>query len=187
MTDLIWSFSPWMTFLFATRFTNLWGGLAAGGLVALIVFVRAVARHKVHMLDVASIAYFTGLAAVLVVLHPGDIDTWGRYAQAGSHGLLTLLVFGSVLIGRPFTESYAREKTPEAAWQTPRFHAFNREISLAWSLAFLVGTISLVLAGAIDHAQLILRLGVPFGALLYAFKYTQQRASQTTTALSATT
>lgn len=186
MTDLIWSFSPWMTFLFATRFTNLWGGLAAGGLVALVVFARALARKKVHMLDVASIAYFTALAAVLAVVHPGDIDTWGRYAQAGSHGLLTVLVLGSVLIGRPFTESYAREQTPEAVWRTPHFHAFNRDISLVWGLAFVVGTISLVLAGAIDHAQLVLRMVVPFGALLYAFKYTQQRAGQTAKALTPT-
>jgi hypothetical protein len=78
MTDLIWSFSPWMTFLVATRFTNLYGGLIAGGLVALVVFGRAVARKKVHMLDVASLVYFLSLAAALAVVHPGDIDTWGR-------------------------------------------------------------------------------------------------------------
>ena len=186
MTDLIWSFSPWMTFLFATRFTNLWGGLAAGGLVALIVFGRAVSGQKVHLLDGASLAYFGVLAAALALIQPGDLDTWGRYAQAGSHGLLTVLVFGSVLIGRPFTESYAREKTATAAWHTPGFHAFNRDISLVWGLAFLVGTVSLVLAGAIDHAQMVLRMVVPFGALLYAFKYTQQRAGQTAKALTPT-
>jgi hypothetical protein len=53
-------------------------------------------------------------------------------------------------------------------------------------LAFLVGTVSLVLAGAIDHAQMVLRMVVPFGALLYAFKYTQQRAGQTAKALTPT-
>jgi hypothetical protein len=183
MTDLIWSFSPWMTFLFVGRFTNLWGSLAAAGLVALIVFGRAVVRHKVHMLDLAGVAYFAALTTVLVVVHPGDMDTWGRFAQAGSHGLVTLLVFGSVLIGRPFTESYAREKAPEAVWRTSRFHAFNRDISLAWGLAFLVGAMSMILAGAVDHAQLILRLGVPAGAMLCAFKYTQERAGQMATAL----
>jgi hypothetical protein len=120
------------------------------------------------------------------LIQPGDLDTWGRYARAGSHGLLTVLVFGSVLIGRPFTESYAREKTATAAWHTPGFHAFNRDISLVWGLAFLVGTVSLVLAGAIDHAQMVLRMVVPFGALLYAFKYTQQRAGQTAKALTPT-
>jgi hypothetical protein len=176
MTDLIWSFSPWMTFLFATRFTNLYGGLAAGGLVALVVFTRALAHHKVRLLDGASVAYFLALAAAVVSIHPGDIDTWGRYAQAGSHGLLTLLVFGSVLVGRPFTESYARDQAPKAIWPTREFHSFNRSISLVWGLAFLVGTGSLVLAGAFDHAQLVLRMVVPFGCLLGAFKYTQLKA-----------
>ena len=179
MTDLIWSFSPWMTFLLATRFTNLYGGLAAGGVVALVVFIRAVARRQVHLLDGAALAYFLALAAAVVVIHPADIDTWGRYAQAGSHGLLTVLVFASVLVGRPFTESYARQQTPKAIWTTPRFRAFNRSISLVWGLAFLIGTGSLVLAGAVDHAQLVLRMVIPFGCLLGAFKYTQQKANDT--------
>jgi hypothetical protein len=178
MTDLIWSFSPWMTFLLATRFTNLYGGLAAGGLVALVVFIRAVARRKLHMLDVASMAYFLALAAAVVAIRPSDIDTWGRYAQAGSHGLLTLLVFGSVLVNRPFTESYAREQVPEPIWGTRQFRSFNRSVSFVWGLAFLVGTASLTLAGSFDHAQFVLRMVIPFGCLLGAFKYTQQKAGE---------
>jgi hypothetical protein len=179
MTDLIWSFSPWMSFLLATRFTNLYGGLIAGGLVGLVVFMRSATRKNLHMLDVASVFYFLVLSAAVVVIHPSDIDTWGRYAQAGSHGLLTVLVFGSVLIGRPFTESYARARAPQAVWATPQFHGFNRQISLAWGAAFLLGTASMALAGAVDQVQVVLRVLVPFGALLLAFRYTQQQASLT--------
>ncbi len=31
----------------------------------------------------------------------------------------TIIVFGSILIGHPFTESYARETVPEEYWDTP--------------------------------------------------------------------
>jgi hypothetical protein len=35
---------------------------------------------------------------------------------AGAHGLLTVLVLGSVLIGRPFTAPYARAQAPKGVW-----------------------------------------------------------------------
>jgi hypothetical protein len=175
MTELFWSFSPWAIFLLGSR-VSVWCGIGLGVTAAVVVLVRASARHSVRMLDVASTVYFAGLGLLLAALQPADLDTWGRFAQAGAHASLTLLVFGSVLIGRPFTESYARAQAPESVWRTPEFHAFNRRISLAFGLAFLVGTASLVLAGSTDALQFVLRVGVPFGALLLAFTYTQRLA-----------
>ena len=54
-----------------------------------------------------------------------------------------------------------------------------------WGLAFLVGTISLIIAGSQDSRQFILRLAVPFGALLLALLYTQKQSSQAASAASA--
>jgi hypothetical protein len=180
MADIIWTLIPWMAFVFATRFTNLWGGLAVGGLIALVALARGVARHNLHILNVASVTYLAGLAAVLAVVHPSDLGTWARYAPIGSHLLVTLLVVGSVLIGRPFTESYAREKNPEAVWDTPGFRASNRDACLAFTAALLVGTISLVLAGTVHHAQFILQMIVPSAALTIALQYTKARIHETT-------
>jgi uncharacterized membrane protein len=175
MTDLIWSFAPWLAFLLASRVTSLYGAVAIGAVVAVMVLVRAMKRKRVHMLEVASTVYFVALGVILVVLHPGHLDYWGRYAQAGSHIALTVLVFGSILVGRPFTESYARETTPESVWATDRFHLLNRQISMVWGLAFLVGTVSLLAAGSVDSRQVLLRIIVPFGSLYYAYVYTQKR------------
>lgn len=175
MTDLIWSFAPWLVFLLAARVTSLYGAVAAGAVAAVVVLIRAIGRKRVHMLDVASTVYFVALGAALIVVHPGHLDYWARYAQAGSHIALTLLVFGSILVGRPFTESYARETTPESVWRTDRFHALNRQISAVWGLAFLVGTVSLIAAGSVDSRQVLLRIIVPFGALYYAYVYTQKQ------------
>lgn len=92
MTELIWSFSPWLVFLVATRVTSLYGAVIAGAVAAAIVAARAVARHRLHMLDVAAPCYFALLGVLLVVLHPAHLDLWSRYAQAGSHAALTLIV-----------------------------------------------------------------------------------------------
>jgi hypothetical protein len=175
MTDLIWSFAPWLLFLLAARVTSLYGAVAAGAVAVVVVLVRAIGRRRLHMLDVASSLYFVGLAAILIVVHPGHLNYWARYAQAGSHIALTLLVFGSILIRRPFTESYARETTPESVWHTERFHAINRQISTVWGLAFLVGSVSLIAAGSVDARQVLLRVIVPFGSLYYAYVYTQRQ------------
>ncbi len=182
MTELIWSFAPWLAFLLATRVTSFYGAIAAAATVAAIVLTRAISRHRLHLLDVTSLAYFAALGAVLLAIHPGHIDYWSRYAQAGSHAALTLIVFGSILIGHPFTESYAREKAPKAIWATPGFHALNRRVSAVWGLAFLAGTVSLIIAGSIDHRQVLLRIIVPFGALYLAYQYTRAHTQQTPTA-----
>jgi hypothetical protein len=117
MTDLIWSFAPWLAFLLGTRVTSLYGAVAAGVAVAAVVAVRAVARHRLHLLDAAGLCYFLALGAVLVIVHPGHLEFWSRYAQAGSHIALTVIVFGSILVGHPFTESYARQTAPAAVWR----------------------------------------------------------------------
>ena len=77
---------------------------------------------------------------------------------------LTVVVFGSILIGHPFTESYARHTAPAAVWHTRQFHAINQRISAVWGLAFLAGTISLLIAGSTGDRQVLLRVIVPFGA-----------------------
>ena len=177
MNNLIWSFSPWVAFLVGVRFGSVYWGAAIGIAVALVVLVRAISRHSVHLFDVIGVVYFGGLLALLAAIHPADIATWGRYAQAVAHGSLTVIVFGSILIGRPFTEPYAREQAPASVWHSKPFHELNRRISAVFGLAFLVGTASLVLAGAQDSRQFLLRLVVPFGALLLAFTYTQKQAA----------
>jgi hypothetical protein len=175
MTDLVWSFAPWLVFLLASRVTSLYGAVAAGVAAAAVVLIRAVGRRRVHMLDVASSVYFAAFGAALITLQPGHLESWGRYAQAGSHVALTLVVFGSILAGRPFTEAYARDTTPESVWNTDRFHSLNRRISTVWGLAFLVGSISLIAAGSVDVRQVLLRIIIPFGSLYFAYSFTQKQ------------
>jgi hypothetical protein len=178
MTDLIWSFAPWLVFLLTERVTSLYGAVAAGAVAALIVLIRAIVRKRVHMLDVASPLYFAALGATLLVVHPGHLDYWARYAQAGSHIALTLLIFGSIFVGRPFTESYARQATPEPVWHTSRFHSLNRKISAIWGLAFIVGTVSLIAAGSVGSRQVLLRIIIPFGSLYCAYAYSLKQTTR---------
>jgi hypothetical protein len=166
-----------LVFLLTERVTSLYPAVAAGTVAAVIVFARAGARRQVHMLDVAAPVYFAALGGVLADLQPKHLEAVARFAQAGSHVALTVLIFGSILVGRPFTESYARRTTPKAEWHTPLFHSLNRQISKVWGLAFLVGAVSLIAAGTIHGHQALLRIIIPFGSLYYAYTYTQQKTA----------
>jgi hypothetical protein len=177
MTGLIWSFAPWVAFLLGVRIEDVYWGAGAGIVVAAIVLGRATALHKVHLFDVIGVVYFGGMLALLGALHPSDIDTWGRYGQAVAHGSLTLIVFASILINRPFTEPYAREQVPKQYWGSEQFRALNRKISAVFGLAFLVGTASLLIAGSTGDRQFLLRIVVPFGALFAALTFAQKQGN----------
>jgi hypothetical protein len=174
---MIWSFAPWMAFLMGVRVGNVYWGAGIGALFAIVVLARALSRHSAHLFDYVGVVYFIGMLALLAALQPSDIGTWGRYAQAVAHGSLCVIVFGSVLINRPFTEAYARASVPKEYWGSSQFHAFNRRISALWGVAFFVGTLSMILAGATDSRQILLRVIVPFGALAAAFTYSHREAS----------
>jgi hypothetical protein len=176
MTDMIWSFAPWMAFLAAVRVGNVYWGAGLGAAVAIIVLGRALSIHKAHLFDYVGVVYFTGMLVLLAILQPHDISTWGRYAQAVAHGSLCVIVFGSVLVNRPFTEGYAREQAPREIWASPAFRAFNRKISAIWGVAFLIGTLSMVLAGETGSRQILLRVIIPFGALAAAYTYSHREA-----------
>ena len=118
MTDLIWSFSPWLAFLLGTRVTSLYGAVAAGVAVAAVVAIRAMARRRMHLLDAAGLCYFLALGAVLVTVHPGHLES-GPGTPRPARIALTVIVFGSDLIGHPFTESYARHTAPAAVCTPP--------------------------------------------------------------------
>jgi hypothetical protein len=166
-----------VAFLIGVRAGDVYWGAGAGIVVAAVVLLRALGRHRVHLFDVIGVIYFGGMLILLAALQPHNIDTWGRYAQAVAHGSLTVIVFGSILIDRPFTEPYAREQVPKQYWNSPDFRAVNRKISALWGLAFLIGTASLIAAGASADRQFLLRIVVPLGALVLAFRATQKLSS----------
>jgi hypothetical protein len=182
MTDLFWSFAPWVVFLAAGRVGSFWAAIVAGTAASLVVLARAIWRRRAHMLDAVPLVYFMALAVGVAASHPGDLDAMARYAQAGAHAVLTTVIFASVLVRRPFTASYARQNTPQEYWHSAEFRSINERISIAWGLAFLVGTISLIVAGTVDVRQVLLRVIVPFGALVWAYKYTQHVIAEVDTA-----
>jgi hypothetical protein len=175
MTELIWSFAPWLVFLVVSRFATLEDAVACALVASVVVIGRAALHAHVHLLDIAGLAYFAGLLVVVLATDASSEGDISNYAQAGSHMALTVIALGSILVGRPFTESYARETVPKNLWDTPTFHHTNRIISAAWGLAFALGSISLLIAANTDSRPFLLRIAIPFGALYWAYTFTEKK------------
>lgn len=85
-------------------------------------------------------------------------------------GLLGIVLL-SIVLGRPFTIRYARERVPREYWQTPLFLAINQRITWVWAAAFA----ALVLAHAATGVSLVpvwADAVVTIMAFVYALNFT---------------
>ncbi len=186
MIDLVFSFLPWVVFTSVTHLTSFTGALVLAIAAGLVVLARAKRRGSIHLLDVASIGYFGILLAAIAVIRPTDFDTWIKYTQAGSYAALTVIVFASILIRRPFTISYAKESTPEEFWDTDLFLEINNAISARWGAAFLIGAVSMAVHANTDAFPFLLQ-AAPYAAMYLAYRYTQKAGGDDATDPAAST
>ncbi|MDD3154858.1 MAG: hypothetical protein PHS41_08315 [Victivallaceae bacterium] len=80
---------------------------------------------------------FFAVTLILVVLWPKEwyLKRLGIF----SGGMLTALVWGSILFRRPFTLVYAKAKTDPSRWNHPNFIRRNYQISIFWGVVMLIG------------------------------------------------
>ena len=177
LTDLIWSFSPWFVFLFASRFTTFSGAVALGFLTSVVVLTRATTRHRAHMLDWAGLCYFRGAGSHsghhssgshrdLVPLCPVRISYGPHHprfrvgpGRSAVHRVLCQVDDAKGGLADQGVQKSIDASRWSGAW--PSWSATSRWPSpVRWSAR-----------------QALLRVIVPFGALYFAYHYTEaQRA-----------
>jgi len=135
---LLLAFSPWLAFWLISGGHSLIR-LRLGILVAaVLVVVMGLTRLHRGLILWAGVIFFSFALVFVVWLQ----DSWiihhlGIFAS-GTLFLLTLL---SMLLGHPFTESYAREHAPRDLWDSPAFIRGNFIVTGAWGFVFLANTL----------------------------------------------
>ncbi|MEU8778318.1 hypothetical protein [Streptomyces sp. NPDC048606] len=146
--------APWIVFSLLVgpgRF-EIAVGLALAAAVALVVLGRVVHRGSSwKLLEVADVVFFAAMTVVGILASAGTLRWLETYAGEVANITLTLIAFGSIAVGMPFTLQYAREQVDPSLWHEPGFLRANRVITAVWGLAFLVAA----LAGA--FGDLVLR------------------------------
>ena len=129
-------FTPWLLFLFLSghSFASLERSILAGLAACLVFGFRELRRG--YLLQWGTLFFFVvcavavdGLKMVAVARSMGII----------SNGFLALLIWGTILIGKPFTLQYARAELPEEKWNDPAVIQSCRFLAVVWGwlLTFL--------------------------------------------------
>jgi hypothetical protein len=164
---------PWVAFsLLATR-VSVEAAAATALLASIAIAVPSLRRRKPKTLELAAITAFAGITIAAFVLDSASGEWLAHYARAIAAGLLALIAFGSLLF-TPFTEQYARESVPRAAWGSSTFKAVNRKLTITWGLVFVGMIPGHIAAGAIDtrSANLLLNWALPIALVVWGIKRT---------------
>jgi quinol-cytochrome oxidoreductase complex cytochrome b subunit len=94
--------------------------------------------------------FFVFLAVVAFTSETQWIDT---HASPLSNATLFLIALVSILIRRPFTLQYARERVDPKFWDSPAFYSTNLVISWVWCVMFAIIAVTSYIA--LNHPSLI--------------------------------
>ncbi|MGO4325811.1 hypothetical protein AB4Z48_00540 [Cupriavidus sp. 2TAF22] len=172
---ILTGFAPFIAFFIATRRVSPLAGLAAALAVSLFLCARMWRRgESLKVLELGTLVLFGLLLAYTLVAAPSWTIATVRLAVDG--GLLAIIVI-SLAIGKPFTLQYARERVAPELWDSPRFLAVNRHITLVWAVALAVLVAADAAAEYVSAIPLWVDVAVSLaamgGAVLFTIRYPQ--------------
>ncbi len=125
--SIILTFVPWILFSILPPYTGFtWAASIA--LILNIVFARKDLLEGV-VLEIGGALFFAAMVVVGLVVSEGD--TFTKNPNLWSNLAMTLIMLGSVLLNKPFTQQYARGKGS---------HRLHLQLSLIWTALLLIAT-----------------------------------------------
>ncbi len=167
--SMLLSFAPWIVFWILVSNNSFVESAWIGFGIAFVLNIRSILKGTVKVLNLGSTIYFFLLALVAIFVHEGFLETYGYMT---GNLALTLIVLISILIKKPFTLQYAKERVPEELWDKPGFYHTNLMISWVWFAAFVCMTISSALLGIFEEKETLLNWIIPNIFMVSAIKFT---------------
>ena len=166
-------FVPWIVFsVVAGPSTWMWAALAAF-LCSLILSVPSWrSTRSISVLDAAGLLFFGALVVLALVLDRATLQPIEDRAQLLSSVVIALVALGSLAVGRPFTEYYARQQTPREYWNSPTFKQINRVITAVWGLVFVLNALCDAAVAYLGVTSDVFNWVVPVVAIVAAVKFT---------------
>jgi hypothetical protein len=134
---LLLAFSPWIAFWIISggSMLRLQIGICVAAIMVVIMGITKLHRGLILW---AGVIFFTfALVTVVLLKNIWVIQHLGILAS-GTLFMATLL---SIVIGQPFTESYAREHVPRELWESPSFIRSGYTVTGVWGFIFLANTL----------------------------------------------
>jgi hypothetical protein len=145
---LLLAFAPWIAFWIISGGHSMLSLQIGICVAAALVVVMGITRLHRGMILWAGVLFFAfALVAVVLIKSPWVI----RYLGILASGTLFTATLVSIVIGQPFTESYAREHVPRELWNSPAFIRSCYTVTGTWGIIFSANT--LVNAAKPYHAE----------------------------------
>jgi hypothetical protein len=136
---LLLAFAPWIAFWIISAGHSM-ASLRIGVCVAAaLVVVMGVTRLHRGMILWAGVLFFAFAFVEVVLLK--NLWVIGHLGILAS-GTLFLATLVSIVIGQPFTESYAREHVPKDVWDAPAFIRSCYTVTGVWGIIFMANTLA---------------------------------------------
>jgi hypothetical protein len=134
---LVLAFSPWLAFWIISGHSML--RLQIGICVAaVLVIVMGITKLHRGLILWAGVIFFAFAFFAVVIFQ----NTWViRHLGILASGTLFTFTFLSMTLAQPFTDSYARDHTPEELWDSAEFIRGNFTVTGVWGFIFLGNTL----------------------------------------------
>jgi intracellular septation protein A len=131
------AFGPLLSFFVVWKLAGLYAGIAAAVAVGVLLYLYE--RHHGRPGLIVRLSLGLVLLRACVGLISGSTDAY-LAQEIAIDCLLTTLFLGSVAIGRPVTELFAREifPVPDSIRAAPEYRGLFRTITLVWGAYFLL-------------------------------------------------
>jgi hypothetical protein len=166
-------FVPWIVFsVVAGPSTWMWAALAALVCSLILAVPDLRTSRSISILDAAALVFFAVLVVLALVLDRAALQPIEDRAELLSSVVIAVVALGSLAVGRPFTEFYARKQTPQEYWDSPTFKQINRVLTGLWGAVFVLNALCDAAVGYGGANPDVFNWVVPIVAIVAAVKFT---------------
>ena len=140
--NLLLSFAPWIAFLILAGHSILRLDFALIVAAVLVVVMAITGLHRGAVLWAGYLFFGAAMIFVVLLKNMWFISHLGILAN----GTLFSSAFLGMMLGKPFTEDYARVETSREIWETAAFVRACYTTTSVWSLIFLANLASSIIA-----------------------------------------
>lgn len=167
--DILMGFAPWILFWVVAGKDNFFLAVTVSLACAIILNLNRFKRGVYMILDIGTIIFFAAITLAGFFLEPEFIEKWLNVVS--NSALLAIGLF-SILVGKPFTIQYAKQKVPENLWSTPGFLHVNRVVTWGWTACFACKVVSSLITLTLPQHEAVFDWVIPMVAFVGAIKLT---------------
>lgn len=135
---LLLAFAPWIAFWIISAGHSMLSLQIGICVAAALVIIMGVTRLHRGLILWAGVVFFAFALVTVVLLN----NLWViQHLGILASGTLFVATLVSIVMGQPFTESYARDHVPRESWDSPPFIRSCYTVTGVWGMIFLANTL----------------------------------------------